>query len=248
MPVLLLAAALVVATGAIAAVASADARLGLLGLAAALVAAAFVSDPLPDPGVLAVRVSAALLAVAVLRAAPIAPREGATRDRSRGWSGSSGRGGRRSSSWSGDGSRLAWPTVAVLAGAGAAAGLALGARLQTLAAIAASGTGPGAGTDVGSELTSAAGLSLGLAGLLIAIAAGPALFGRLTLRGATAGLLLVEAAELTRLGLGARPSVAEEIVVALVLVVVAATGALVSGVGSLGGGPVEAADDAVAES
>lgn len=246
MTVLLLAASLVVATGAIAAVAPSDARLGLVGLTATLVAAALVGDPLPDPGVLAVRLSAALLAVAILRTTPVPVPAGGRSDAGRGWS----RQLRLRRAFAGvgvrDASRLGWPAVVALGVAGAAAGLAVGARLDTLAAIAASAPAPGGGgsVDLGSELTSAAGLSLGLAGLLTAIAVGPALFGRLTLRGSIAALLLVQAAELARLGFGARPSVGEEIVVALVLVVAAGVGASIGHLADATVVPLERHDEA----
>jgi len=59
----LLAVALVVAGGAVVCVSARDHRLALGGLAATLVAAPFLADPLPGPLPLAARVVAALLAV-----------------------------------------------------------------------------------------------------------------------------------------------------------------------------------------
>jgi hypothetical protein len=59
----LLAVALVVAGGAVVCVSARDPRLALGGLAATLVAAPFLADPLPGPLPLAARVVAALLAV-----------------------------------------------------------------------------------------------------------------------------------------------------------------------------------------
>ncbi|HTC86265.1 MAG TPA: hypothetical protein VK656_06150 [Candidatus Acidoferrum sp.] len=59
----LLAAALVVAAGAVVCVSARDARVALAGLAATLVAAPFLADPLPGPLPIAARVVAALLAV-----------------------------------------------------------------------------------------------------------------------------------------------------------------------------------------
>src|SRR5438874_8345544 len=67
--VLLVAAALIAGTGAIAALAPIDARLGLVGLTASLLGATLIADPLPSPAVLGIRLSAALLAVVILRAA-----------------------------------------------------------------------------------------------------------------------------------------------------------------------------------
>jgi hypothetical protein len=58
----LFAAALVVAAGAVVCVSARDARIALAGLAATLIAAPFLADPLPGPLPLAARVVAALLA------------------------------------------------------------------------------------------------------------------------------------------------------------------------------------------
>lgn len=238
MTVLLLAAALVTATGAVATLAASDSRLGLVGLTASLVAAAFVAAPLPDPAVLAVRLTGALLAVAILRAidgyatSAAGPIDGSglvRRDpagRLRGWSGSADAG--VDSRRGGLEPHLGWLPVAAIAAAGLAAGLSIGARLDVVTASSAAaagasgssavGIGPG---DLATELGSAAGLSIGLAALLIAIAAGPALVGSIGLRRAMACLLVVEGIDLIRLGLTTTATVAEEVVAALMLVTVA---------------------------
>src|SRR3954463_14085879 len=126
MTVLVIAAALVVGTGAIAALAPLDVRLGLVGLTASLVAAGFVMDPLPSPAVLAVRLSAALLAVVTLRAASlaVAAREDRRRvEAGRGWAGHP------------RASELGWPTEVLLGCGGAVAGLAIATGLRVFMLI-----------------------------------------------------------------------------------------------------------------
>ena len=195
MTVLLVAATLIAGTGAIAALAPLDVRLGVIGLTAALVAAALIADPLPEPAVLAVRLSAALLVVVLLRAAGAdlearGDARAAADDRApRGWSGRIA------------GSEIGWPAAVLLGVGGAVAGLAIG--LNTLKdgwAIA----------------------SLALAGLLAAAALAPILAEVAGLRRTMAAVLVAEAAILVRNALAGSSSVLEEIVFAALLVVVAA--------------------------
>ena len=61
MTALLVAAAAIAGTGAIAALAPGDVRLGLIGLTASLVGASLIADPPPAPAVLAIRLTALLL-------------------------------------------------------------------------------------------------------------------------------------------------------------------------------------------
>lgn len=213
MSAVLVAAALVVATGSIAALASADARLGLVGLAVALVGAGLLADPLPGPAVLGVRLTAALLAVAILRAAiplvenrrPVTEPEAAGR------------------------THLGWPPEALLAIGGAVAGAAISAGLASFAPITGTGERPAVAFLGGSPLA-AASLALALAGGLAAISL-PALLSGAGLRRATAAVLAVQGAVLARVGLAGAPGVLEEIALAVLLVTVAAAAALLAGAG-----------------
>ncbi len=217
------AAALVVAAAAIAALALADPRLGLVALAAALVGAALVADPLPGPAILGVRLSAALLAVAVLHAA------GPTVEARRGAGGSDIDGH----------SQLGWPAETLLGLAGGAAGLAISAGIASLAPVTAtSGAVP---SFLGGSPLSAESLALALAGGILAIAL-PAVAAGAGLRRATAALLTVQGVVLARVGLGEVPSVLEEIVLGVLLVTVAATAALLASAGRTvpEGGPGQA--------
>jgi hypothetical protein len=207
MTILLAAAALVVAAGAIAALAPGDARLGLVGLAAALIGAAILADPLPSPAILAVRLTAAMLAIALLRAAAPGP-HGSIRPVHH------------------DGSHLGWIAEAMLGIGGGVAGLAIAAGITTFTVIGAAPALPAA-TPALPFLTER-GLAVGLACLMAAVALGPALLERTGLRRATAGVVVVQAVVLLRLGLGGRPGALEEVALAALLVAVAATGALLA--------------------
>lgn len=98
----LVALGVAVVAGAIVAVGAHEGRVGVLGLALALVAAPLVSDPLPGALPLAARLVAAILACFLLWVA-IRPVPGRTR-----------------------GSRVGWPVETLLAAAAALAGLGLG--------------------------------------------------------------------------------------------------------------------------
>ena len=215
MSIVLVAGALVVASGSIAALASSDARLGLVGLAAALVAAGLVADPLPGPAILGVRLTAALLAVAVLRASgsDAAPRRRVTEpgpDRL---------------------AHLGWPAEGLLFVAAALAGLAFAADLATFAPV----TGPvtSAGLVLGGWTVSLSSLALGLACGLGAIAL-PALVAGAGLRRATAAVLAVQGAVLARVALAGPPDILEEIVLGGLVVTVAAAAALLAAAGRAG--------------
>jgi hypothetical protein len=210
--VLLVAAALIAGTGAIAALAPIDARLGLVGLTASLVAAGLLGDPLPSPTVLGIRLSAALLAVVTLRAASrsIAGRDAET---GRGWS-------RHERS-----SPLGWPAEILLGTAGGAAGLAIA---HQLAIGTLSGTIGLVASPAATDLLASPGLALGAAGLMLAGALGPALFERVGLRRAIAVVLVTEAVMLARVALAPPPTVVAEVIDGLLLVAVAAAGAMLA--------------------
>jgi hypothetical protein len=212
MTVLLLAAALVVGTGAIAALAPLDVRLGLVGLTASLVAAAFLVDPLPSPAVLAVRLSAALLAVVMLRAAGVAVTSGEERrniEAARGWTGRH------------RGSELGWPAEVLLGAGGATAGLAIATGLRVFTIIGGGDVGqpPAAAAPA---LFSAPSLGLAAAGLILAVSLGPVLLEPTGLRRAIALVLATEAALLARMAFAPGMAILDEVVFGALLVAVAA--------------------------
>ena len=208
MTILLAEAALVAAAGAIAALAPGDARLGLVGLAATVIGAALLADPLPSPAVLAVRLAAATLAIALVRVGVPAT------------------GDRPADTTHHAGSRLGWVAEALLGLGGALAGLAIAAGITTYTPVGGAPALPSNGSSL-PFLTEAA-LAVGLAGLMAAIALGPALLERVGLRRTIAAVVLVQGTILLRLGFRGRPSTLEEVALAALLVGVAATGALLS--------------------
>lgn len=171
----LVAVALLVAVGAVAAASAREPRFAALGLVVATLGAAYVSDPLPGMAALAARLVGALLGGylvwVALRDAP-APTAG---------------------------SHLGWPGAAAIALAGFAAGwLSAGAVGSAVGGI--SGEGPSAGVTAaalvaGSPVAHAA---LGAAFTLIALAAAPVLVARDVLRLGVGLLLVLASAELLR--------------------------------------------------
>lgn len=217
MTALLVAAAVIAGTGAIAALAPVDVRLGLIGLTASLLGAVVLADPLPSPAILAIRLTALLLAVVTLRTA--ASSRTVRGPGERGWSA-------REPHAEPAEARPGWLSGLLLGVAGAVAGLAIGGRVIL-------GVMPGG--DVGqpavvapTDLLSPAHLALGVAGLMVAIALGPLLVERTGLRRAIAALLAVQAAILLRVALVAAPDVLEEVVLGTILVAVAAAGAMLT--------------------
>ncbi|HXI46419.1 MAG TPA: hypothetical protein VNH13_08970 [Candidatus Acidoferrales bacterium] len=208
MTILLAAAALVAAAGAIAALAPGDARLGLVGLAATLIGAALLADPLPSPAVLAVRLAGAMLAIALVRAGVPAT------------------GDRPADSAHHAGSRLGWVAEALLGLSGAVAGLAIAAGITTFTPVGGAPVLPSTTSSL--PFLTEAGLAVGLAGLMAAIALGPTLLDRAGLRRTVATVVTVQGVILLRLGLAGRPSALEEVALAALLVAVAATAALLS--------------------
>ena len=209
MSVVLVAAALVVAIGSIAALASADARLGLIGLAAALIGATLVADPLPGTAILGVRLTATLLALALLRAStPASSHHRAMPE---------------------PGSHLGWPGEGMLGLAGGLAGLAIAAGLASFVPVTGTGQEPLQRLLVGG--TPSAGAVAMALGAGIAAMTLPALVIGRGLRRATAAVLVTMAAILLRAALGGEPGPLEEVVLGALLVVVAAGGALVASAG-----------------
>lgn len=194
-----------ICAGAVVAVSAKDSGAASIGLTAALVAAALLVEPLPSAAILGVRVVAALLVATIVRSAV--------------------RGGQRQPS------PLGWPAEALLATAGAIAGLgvALG-----LAVVAASGgvpvgvpgaPGPGApevtggGTLTSMAITVAAGTSL------LALGTAPLIHGQPGVRRAIGLVLVTQAVLLIRVGLAGPGVDLEEIARAALLVTAGATGA-----------------------
>ena len=217
MTALLVAAAAIAGTGAIAALAPGDVRLGLIGLTASLVGAAFLADPLPGPAVLAIRLAALLLTVVTLRTA--APKVTRRATGERGWS------VREPHAEAGE-PRPGWPAQVLLGVAGLVAGVAIASRLVL---------GPVTGGDVGqpaviapADLLSPQHLAFGVAGLMLAIALGPLMVDRTGLRRAIAAVLGVQAAMLLRIAFVPAPGVFEEVVLGTILVGVAAAGAMLT--------------------
>jgi hypothetical protein len=160
-----------------------------------------------------VRLTAALLAVAVLRAA--GPAVDARR---------------RTTEPEADAQfHLGWPAAALLGLAAAVAGLAISAGLASFAPITGPGTTPGPRLFGGSPV-SVESLSLALAGGLVAISL-PALLSGVGLRRATAAVLAVQGVVLARAGLAGPPGVLEEVVLGVLLVTVGAAAALLAAAG-----------------
>lgn len=217
MTALLVAAAIIAGTGAIAALAPSDARLGLVGLTTSLVAASLIADPLPAPAVLAIRLAALLLAVVTLRAASPAATPRAAAER--GWT---VRGLRAEHGEP----RPGWPAGLLLGVAGAVAGVGIASRMIL---------GTTTGGDVGqpavvapTTFLASQHLALGVAGLMLAIALGPLLVERTGLRRAIAAVLTVQATILVRVALASPPGVFEEVILGTILVAVAAGGAMLT--------------------
>lgn len=210
MTVWLVVVALVVGTGAVAALEAGEPRLGLVGLAAALLAAGLLADPLPSPAILGVRLTASLLGVAMLRAVAPLPVPRRVEDE-------------------GDEARwhVGWPAAVVLAAAGAAAGLAIAATLPTFLPVG----GADALADVGAGVLGPAGIALGIGCGLLVLAIPAAVIEPLGPRRAAAVMLLLQAAILLRVGLAGPPGLVEEIVLGGLVIAVAATASLLVGAG-----------------
>lgn len=207
----LVAIVLAICAGAVIAVSTRGSGVAPIGLAVSLVAAALLADPLPSAAILAVRVTAALLAATLVR-----------------WA---SRGGPRQLS------PLGWPAEALLATAAAVAGIGIALGLASIVAgagpVPGSFEGPGgvgsdggAGVDLLSTpaLTSMA-LTIGAGTALLVLGAPPMVHGRPGIRRAIGLVLVAQSVLLLRLGVAGPAVDLEEIARSALLVACAATGA-----------------------
>jgi len=179
----LAAVALAVGAGAVAAVSSRDARIALIGLAVALVGAALLADPLPAPATLGVRIVAALLAVAILRAVAPEPRP---HDRGE---------------TANQGSRLGWPAESLLA-----VGAGLGGGAVALGLASGAGAGPADAASISATV-----LITASAMVLLALGLGPAWVGATAIRRAIGLVLVSQGVVLLRVGLAGPPVELEQV-------------------------------------
>jgi hypothetical protein len=199
---------LVICAGAVVAVSTRDWGAAAIGLAVALVAAALLSDPLPSVAILGVRIVAGLLVAAILRAAL--------------------QGGPRQPS------PLGWPAEALLATAGAVAGLGLAVGLAALAAAGGVPVGvPGGPTTptdaaAGGITVTAMALVVAAGTALLALGAAPLVHGEAGGRRAIGLVLVTQAVLLLRVGIAGPAVELEEIARAALLVVSGATGAVIA--------------------
>lgn len=215
--------AVAVAAGAVVSISARDLRLALIGIAVVAVGSALLVDPLSSPLILAIRIVAALLAVALLWTVVVA-----THDEADAW----GRRGRRGSVDGDPGSRLGWPAEALIAVGAAFAGLGIGANI-TSGGFNTVGVGPTevtVGFSVASSIAAAAAacLVLGLA---------PAMFDRSAMRGAIGLLLVVHGAIGLRIALAGAPADLEQLVFACLVIAVASIGLASPGVEHAAGDP-----------
>lgn len=180
---ILAAVAVVVVAGTVVAVAARPPRVAILGLAIVLIGSPVLADPLPAPLGLASRFVGAILMAYLLW---IAARD---RGRVRGPSPLTG------------GSRIGWPSEALMAASAFVVG------------FAAHGLGAPA---LGSSLSSAAGFAVA------ALAVSATVTGVDVLRVGIGSLLLIDGALLVRVGLGGTPDQLEQLVTTGALIVVAA--------------------------
>lgn len=208
---ILVGVAFAVTAGAIVAISAREARTALMGLAVTMVAAPFLSDPLPALSTLAMRVVGAALAAYLLRSAVLSMADGVDRRRKQP--------GHR-------GSRIGWPTETLLAIAAWVVGLSVFADLQAL-----NPAGPGTlGADLlGSLSPGALASGAGLAGIVLAIV--PALSSRDGLRTAIGLVVLVQSILLFRAGVAGAPSDLEQLAGVALIVSAAITGSMLTGLG-----------------
>jgi hypothetical protein len=200
MSVALVAIILAIGAGAVIAVSTREPGAAAIGLAIALVGAALLADPLPSASILGVRVVAGLLAATLIRSA------------SRGSQGQP--------------SPLGWPAEAMLATAGAIAGLGIAVGLEGLgASVGFNGSGDADALTV-MALATAAGTSL------LVLSAAPTIHGRPGMRRAVGLVLLTQAVLLIRVGVAGPAVDLEEVARAALLVAAAATGTALARAGA----------------
>ena len=203
----LVAIVLAIGAGAVLAVSTRDGAASAFGLAVALIGSALLTDPLPSAGVLGVRVVAALLVATLIRSAM--------------------RTGPRQTS------PVGWPSEALLATAGAVAGLGLAVGLT---AVAAAGgvpvgvpsvvePGPGGPAGAGSGVVTTMALITAAGTCLLALGVAPLVHGSPGPRRAIGLVLVTQAVLLLRIGVAGPAVELEEIAREALLVVAGATGA-----------------------
>jgi len=197
--------AIVLAAGAVVAVTVREIRLGTVGLTAVLVAAALLQDPLPSPAVLGVRIVGALLVVALLRSvAPEGAEDGEV------------------------GSRLGWPSEALIAGAAALAGLGIATSIARLAGIPAAG-GVVAPVQSLADIALSGGALASMAGaVLLTLGAAPGLLSRSAPRRTLGLLLMAQGVILLRAGLAGTPGDLEQLAIVGLLLACGVTGMAVT--------------------
>jgi hypothetical protein len=206
----LVAIVLAIGGGAVLAVSTRNDAASAIGVAIALVGSALLSDPLPSAAVLGVRVVAALLVATMIRSAMrTGPRQP---------------------------SPVGWPSEALLATAGAVAGLGLWVGIASLAAAGGGLVGgpgsvepgsTGAVSTGGVAVTSMALITAAGASLL-ALGAAPLVHGRPGPRRAIGLVLVTQAVLLLRIGVAGPAVELEEIAREALLVVAGATGAVLA--------------------
>jgi hypothetical protein len=203
----LVAIVLAIGAGAVVAMSTREPAAAAVGLAVALVGSALLSDPLPPPAILGVRVVAALLVATIIRSATL--------------------GGARQPS------PLGWPSEALLATAGAVAGLGLAVGLASIAP-----GGPGVGSASGGaaepvsgpltagflEAVTSMALAVGAGCSLLAIGVAPLVHGPQGRRRAIGLVLVAQAVILIRIGIAGPAVPLEEIASAALLVVCGLSG------------------------
>lgn len=202
MSIALVAIVLAIGAGAVVAVSTREPGAAAIGIAVALVGSALLADPLPSASILGVRVVAGLLAATLIR--------------------SGIRGSERQPS------PLGWPAEAMLATAGAIAGLGVAVGLEALDASVGFTTGGDAGATVLTvmALATAAGTSL------LVLGAAPTIHGRPGMRRAIGLVLITQAVLLIRVGVAGPAVDLEEVARAALLVAAAATGTALARAGA----------------
>jgi hypothetical protein len=206
----LVAIVLAIGGGAVLAVSTRNDAASAIGIAITLVGAALLSDPLPSAAVLGVRVVAALLVATMIRSAMrTGPRQP---------------------------SPVGWPSEALLATAGAVAGLGLAVGLASVAAAGGVPVGGPGGIEPGSTgsvdtagvaVTSMAIITAAGASLLV-LGVAPLVHGRPGPRRAIGLVLVTQAVLLLRIGVAGPAVELEEIAREGLLVVAGATGAVLA--------------------
>lgn len=199
--------ALAVTAGAVTAISARQDRSALVGLAIALGFSPFLGDPLPQVSTLAARVVGAALIAYLLRSAVDTARPlPAARQRVPG------------------GSRIGWPTEALIA---AAAWIVAVVIANGLAALAPNGSPTIASDVVGMLTPGAVTAAAGLASMVVAVV--PAFGGRDAPRTTIGSLVLTQGVLLFRVGVAGPPSDLEQLGGVMLLLAIGVAGAWLIG-------------------